>query len=459
MHRPMAPIFISYAREDRGRASALATILENRGWEVWWDHKIPLGSSFDEVIDDALKGARCVLVLWTESSVRSRWVKAEAQAALDQGALVPLLLDDVQLPLAYRYLETGQLQGWKGEPDHPQIDKLAQHIAKTIEMRLSRNNQEATRSPPMQTPAVDAPVATGAAEGPSPQTSAVFKTAAPPEREAAKGRWVRPAVILVVAAALVGSAVLALQQRSRVEATSSAEVSTVPKADVAGQAKPTVASASITPADGSKATARESTRDKPSQPRSPTSGAGTAETRPVRGTPAGVAGMRAMREKGSQLARQGRSASAPPVSYPSPDPARTPGSVSVTSVFPRGDYPVVPSFPRVGHPSTPAAAATTTPVDEELLRDAHDGAAEAQFILGALYESRDDSRAASWYRKAAAQGHEMARLAVADLSTDSTELPLAEQMALDSRKGARLSALMGHLNRKAMEAIRKIKAG
>lgn len=95
----MAPIFISYAREDRARASALARILEKRGWEVWWDRKIPLGSSFDEVIDDALKGAGCVLVLWTEHSVRSHWVKAEAQAALDKGTLLPLLLDDVPLPL------------------------------------------------------------------------------------------------------------------------------------------------------------------------------------------------------------------------------------------------------------------------------------------------------------------------------------------------------------------------
>lgn len=38
-------IFISYAREDRETAKALAQVLGARGWKVWWDRKIAPGDA------------------------------------------------------------------------------------------------------------------------------------------------------------------------------------------------------------------------------------------------------------------------------------------------------------------------------------------------------------------------------------------------------------------------------
>jgi len=97
---------------------------------VWWDHEIPVGRAYDEVIEKALDGARCVVVLWSNQSVASRWVRAEAQAGLDHDRLVPALLEkDLRLPLAFRAIEGAALHDWRGESGHPELAKLLGRVA------------------------------------------------------------------------------------------------------------------------------------------------------------------------------------------------------------------------------------------------------------------------------------------------------------------------------------------
>lgn len=120
----MADIFISYSSEDKTRVKIVAEALERKGWSVWWDRQIPVGQRFDTVIEQELSESKCVVVIWTQRSANSEWVKNEASDAAQRNILVPLLLEDVKIPLAFRRIEAARLIGWSGEPDHPELTIL-----------------------------------------------------------------------------------------------------------------------------------------------------------------------------------------------------------------------------------------------------------------------------------------------------------------------------------------------
>jgi hypothetical protein len=125
----MTDIFLSYAKEDRERASNLATALQAVGWSVWWDRNIQVGQAFDQVIEHALDSAKCVVVLWSKYSISSEWVKNEAASAAERGKLVPALIDDVRMPLEFRRKQTANLIGWEQDPSDPGFQALCGGIA------------------------------------------------------------------------------------------------------------------------------------------------------------------------------------------------------------------------------------------------------------------------------------------------------------------------------------------
>jgi hypothetical protein len=125
----MNDIFISYKREDQGKARKLANALESKGWTVWWDPNLRAGEIFDEVIEKALNEARCVIVMWSKLSVQSEYVKAEATYALEHKKLVPVKIESVDLPFRFRRLHTLSLLGWDGSNDAPGFRRLVEDIS------------------------------------------------------------------------------------------------------------------------------------------------------------------------------------------------------------------------------------------------------------------------------------------------------------------------------------------
>ena len=78
------------------------TSLEAEGYSVWWDRALQPGESFEATIDREIQAAQCVVVVWSFSSVNSQWVKNEALEGLDRDILIPISLDDIRLPVAFK---------------------------------------------------------------------------------------------------------------------------------------------------------------------------------------------------------------------------------------------------------------------------------------------------------------------------------------------------------------------
>lgn len=105
----MSDIFLSYASQDRERVKPIVEALALQGWSVWWDRKIRPGKTFDQSIEEALDAAYCVMVVWSQHSVTSEWVRNEAYDGLQRRVLVPVLIDDVKIPLGFRRIQAARL--------------------------------------------------------------------------------------------------------------------------------------------------------------------------------------------------------------------------------------------------------------------------------------------------------------------------------------------------------------
>jgi beta-lactam-binding protein with PASTA domain len=141
-------IFISYSSADRERAKQFAEALESQGCSVWWDRHIAAGQTFDEVIEEALTTATCVVVLWSSTSVKSDWVKTEASEAASRGMLVPALIDKVKIPLEFRRVQAADLTRWDGRVDDPEFQLFLRAVRAEVQQNLERLSGAAGPSDP-----------------------------------------------------------------------------------------------------------------------------------------------------------------------------------------------------------------------------------------------------------------------------------------------------------------------
>ena len=140
----MADVFVSYARADKARVAPLVAAIEAAGLSVWWDPEISPGKEFDDEIDVELQAAKVVLVVWTPTSVVSRWVRGEARDAADREILVPVRFEQARLPIDVRAIHTTDLDDWGGDAGSPSM----QECLKALSAMIAHSQAQAARNAP-----------------------------------------------------------------------------------------------------------------------------------------------------------------------------------------------------------------------------------------------------------------------------------------------------------------------
>ncbi len=124
----MADIFLSYSREDSGRADAMVQALKAVGWSVWFDRYTPTARKWANILESELERARCVVMLWSDHAMDSDWVRKEGIAGLDRAVLVPVRIRESDIPDVFGSIQFADLTSWDGDPAAPAFTELVQSI-------------------------------------------------------------------------------------------------------------------------------------------------------------------------------------------------------------------------------------------------------------------------------------------------------------------------------------------
>ncbi|MGH8040579.1 MAG: TIR domain-containing protein [Rudaea sp.] len=118
---------------------------------MWWDPEITPGQEFDDQIDAEIDAARAVLVVWTPTSVASRWVRGEAREAAERGILVPVRFEQARLPMDVRAIHTTDLDDWGENAASASAQEflraLAAMIARTQAAQATKATSTSAASP------------------------------------------------------------------------------------------------------------------------------------------------------------------------------------------------------------------------------------------------------------------------------------------------------------------------
>ena len=125
----MAEIFVSYGRSTEAQAQQVAEALRTAGYSVWRDDELPAHRSYGEVIEERLRAAKAVVVLWSAEAARSQWVRAEADIAREAGTLVQVTVDGTLPPIPFNQIQCAALDGWTGDTSAPGWQKVESSIS------------------------------------------------------------------------------------------------------------------------------------------------------------------------------------------------------------------------------------------------------------------------------------------------------------------------------------------
>lgn len=128
----MVDLCITYGLREVLWVNKLASLLDSEGYVVCWEHAVVPGDDVrtDESIQ-SLNDAKCVLAIWSETSVDDFWVLSDAERAVQQDKLISVIARSVIIPEAFRDSEAIFMTTWDDQNKETEFfDKLMSTIAK-----------------------------------------------------------------------------------------------------------------------------------------------------------------------------------------------------------------------------------------------------------------------------------------------------------------------------------------
>lgn len=126
--------FLSHATEDKERfVVPFAEKLRARGIDAWLDawEMLPGDSIVERIFDEGIAEAAALIVVLSEASLASAWVREELNAGVvnkidRKTKLIPVLIEDVEVPQALRATLYQRVE------DLTQIDEVVDRVARAI---------------------------------------------------------------------------------------------------------------------------------------------------------------------------------------------------------------------------------------------------------------------------------------------------------------------------------------
>ena len=134
-------VFICYASADRALVDAMAVACESRGIRCWYAARdIPVGASYPARIMEAIRNARVMVVVLSESANASNHVKNELERALHHGLhIIPFRIEETEPAPDLEYLVARK--HWLDALPPPAQDHIAR-LADTIAGILNRSKPD-----------------------------------------------------------------------------------------------------------------------------------------------------------------------------------------------------------------------------------------------------------------------------------------------------------------------------
>ncbi len=144
----MKDIFVSYSRKDSTIAKKFRDLLTEEGWSVFWDVEILPGQAWSDQLEAKLNDCKCIVVLWSEHSLQSDYVKEEAAIGKSGKKLVPIMIGaGISPPFGFGMLEAAMLSDWDGNKENREYRNLIKAITEHVSPNKKTGTAAATQQP------------------------------------------------------------------------------------------------------------------------------------------------------------------------------------------------------------------------------------------------------------------------------------------------------------------------